>query len=642
MCGIAGILRFDGQSVEQDLLKRMTDIIAHRGPDGEGQWCSGPVGLGHRRLSIIDLSSHANQPMLSDDKQLVIVFNGEIYNYQELTQVLADNGVQCRTTSDTEVILNMYKVFGPTCVTQFRGMFAFAIWDEAEQHLFIARDRVGIKPLYYLRKGEVFVFASEIKAVAASGCSDLRVSRTALTGLMRFLVVPQPDSIFDDIYKLQPGRTLLVRTDGSVREDVYWEPDVTTPLDESCSEDEWIAAMDESLLESVRYHMVADVPVSAFLSGGLDSSAVVTLMRQQSPTQQFDTFSIGFPGQGKYDESSYARKVAELNQVDCHMHTINESFMDDLGSMAWHLDEPFAISSAFATYYLAKHAAKKTKVVLTGDGGDELFAGYLGYTNNHYMGSVAGVLPITTSYHILLSMMCSSRSRSPALLRILNGLGKRIGSEGLRYSHQVAQNSFLGSSAAFAPDFFYPAISAWPKNMVAHYYDSLGSEDRLRRKLFAEYKTRLVDEMLMKVDRMTMAHSLEARVPLLDHKVVEFAYGLPSHMKLRQQNNESITKYILKRTMESHLPEDIIYRKKQGFNVPVKSWLTGKFLGRVGDSILGGRLREAGVINPAGVGVLLKQQEAGQYNHNNLLMLLLVMEYWTEAYESRVGAISWA
>jgi len=205
----------------------------------------------------------------------------------------------------------------------------------------------------------------------------------------------------------------------------------------------------------------------------------------------------------------------------------------------------------------------------------------------------------------------------------------------------VAQNSFLGSSVAFAPDYFYPAISAWPENLVAHYYDSLGSEDRLSRKLFAEYKTRLVDEMLMKVDRMTMAHSLEARVPLLDHKVVEFSYRLPSHLKLRQQNNESITKYILKRTMESHLPKDIIYRKKQGFNVPVKSWLSGKFLERVGDAILGGRLREAGVISPAGVGVLLKQQGTGQYNHNNLLMLLLVMEYWTEAYESRIGAISW-
>jgi len=642
MCGIAGILKFDGQSVDQGLLRRMTDIIAHRGPDGEGQWCKGPVGLGHRRLSIIDLSHEADQPMVSGDGQVAIVFNGEIYNYQELAQVLADHGIQCRTTSDTEVILNMYRVFGPACVTQLRGMFAFAIWDKAEQHLFIARDRVGIKPLYYLRKGEAFVFASEIKSVAASGYSDLRVSRAALAGMMRFLVVPQPDSIFDDIQKLLPGRTLLVRADGGIREDVYWEPEAAGRPDDARDESEWISAMDEALLESVRYHMVADVPVSAFLSGGLDSSAVVTLMRQQAQSQQFDTFSIAFPGQEEYDEGPYARKVAELNRVDYHMHTINESFMDDLGSMAWHLDEPFAISSAFATYYLSAHAARKTKVVLTGDGGDELFAGYLGYTNDHYLGSASPFLPVATLFRVLLTLMRSSRSSSPALLRVLNGLGKRCGSEGLRYSNQVAQNSFHGCSAAFSPDYFYPAISAWPENLVAHYYDSLGSEDRLRRKLFAEYKTRLVDEMLMKVDRMTMAHSLEARVPLLDHKVIEFAFGLPSYMKLRRQNGESITKYILKKTMESHLPQDIIYRKKQGFNVPVKTWLTGKFLERVGDAVLDGRLREAGVINSKGVGALLERQAAGQYNYNNLLLILLVMEYWADAYESRIGAISWA
>ncbi len=642
MCGIAGVLNFDGAPVDMDVLKVMTDIIAHRGPDGEGQWLRGPVGLGHRRLSIIDLSHEADQPMVSGDDSAVIVFNGEIYNYRELAKILADKGHPCRTQSDTEVILNLYQVYGPACLKYLRGMFAFAIWDDAKRELFLARDRVGIKPLYFLRSDKAFVFASEIKAIAVSGYSDKRISRDAIAGLMRFLVVPQPDTIFDDIHKLEPGRSLLVRPDGTVREEVYWQPPLGPVSGVAKSEQEWISELDALLRESVEYHMVADVPVGAFLSGGLDSSAVVSLMREQAQDQAIDTFSITFPGQAEFDEDRYARKVASLKGLAYHCDTINESFLDDFDTIAWHLDEPFAVSSAYATYYLAQRAAKKTKVVLTGDGGDELFAGYQGYLNDAYLeGGLLSALAGLSS-NVLFAISRVARPANRKFYRLLTGLARRGGRESLRYSEQRAQNSLHANSMAFNPEVFLSSLSSWEDNLLAHYYDDDLSGDRLRKKLYADYQTRLVDEMLMKVDRMTMAHSLEARVPLLDHKVVEFAFKLPSDLKIHRVNGQQEKKYILKRAMESYLPRDIIYREKQGFNIPVKNWMAGEALHVVSEKVLNGHLREWGLIDPDGVAELIKRQTSNRHSYTNMLVLLLALESWADVYQSRIGGVTWA
>ena len=359
MCGIAGILNLDGRPVDRGTLEKMTNIIAHRGPDSAGHWIQGNIGLGHRRLSIIDLSHAADQPMTSQAGSEVIVFNGEIYNYRELARDLEARGMGCRTHSDTEVILNLYRLHGTDCLRYLRGMFAFVIWDAERKQLFAARDRVGIKPLYYLLSKQAFVFGSEIKAVAASGYSAMKMSLNAFSGFVRFLVVPQPDSIFEDIKKLEPGHFMLINAEGRVHKEAYWSPGGFVNDAESLTDESWAERLTRELQASVAYHMVADVPVGAFLSGGLDSSAVVSLMREHAPDQSIDAFSIGFPGNEEFDEDRYAREVARLKKVDFHTGTIDENFLADMETMAWHLDEPFAVSSAYATFYLARSAAQK-------------------------------------------------------------------------------------------------------------------------------------------------------------------------------------------------------------------------------------------------------------------------------------------
>lgn len=640
MCGIAGILNFDGAPPDRAILNAMTDIITHRGPDSAGHWFGDSAAFGHRRLSIIDLSREADQPMVSSDGQAVIVFNGEIYNYQELAQTLQAKGLFCRTRSDTEVILNMYRLYGTECLRHFRGMFAFAIWDRSLRRLFAARDRIGIKPFYYLHSKTGFVFASEIKAIAVSGRSQLRLNMDALAGYLRFLVVPQPESIFSDIRKLEPGHHLVVTQDGMIQDTVYWTPPVQSSVPVPVKEKDRVAALDEVLNSSVRYHMVADVPVGAFLSGGLDSSAIVSLMRAQAPQQPIDAFSITFPGRADYDEDRYAREVARLKRVTYNADTVTENFVDDLEQIAWHLDEPFAVSSAYATYYLARTAARKTKVVLTGDGGDELFAGYAGYENNTYRrhGALAWFFGIGYQCCYALSKRMNPGSR--LLSRALTGLRRRSGSEGLRYSEQVAQNDLLAASLILRPDVLVHGLEAWGRNLMARYYDDLVDEDRLQRRLYAEFRTRLVDEMLMKVDRMTMAHSLEARVPLLDHEVVEFAFQQPSDMKLRMTDEGPVSKYIFKRSMEQYLPPEIVHRRKQGFNIPVKEWLDGGLLSVVRDRVLQGQLCASGLIDKRRAERLIKAHADRRHNFTSMLMVLLAFEGWSDAYRRRVGNIT--
>jgi asparagine synthase (glutamine-hydrolysing) len=322
-------------------------------------------------------------------------------------------------------------------------------------------------------------------------------------------------------------------------------------------------------------------------------------------------------------------------------HGSHSEFVPSARTIVWHLDEPFAISSAYATYYLARHAARKTKVVLTGDGGDELFAGYDGYADNGYLKRGVFFAPTNIAFHTLFAIARLLRPANSKFNRLLTGLARRTGSEGLRYSERLAQNSLLANSMAFKPEVFYGALTDWRANLVAHYYDGDSSGDRLHKKLLAEFKTRLVDEMLMKVDRMTMAHSLEARVPLLDHELAEFAFGLPSDMKMRRENGRYESKYIMKRAMEGILPNEIIYRKKQGFDIPVKGWLKGEFLRKVGDKVLGGHLREWGLIEPAGVIELMKRQSDSRHSYNNMLMLLLAFESWADVYHQRIGRITW-
>jgi asparagine synthase (glutamine-hydrolysing) len=619
----------------------MTDIIAHRGPDSEGVWVDGNVGLGHRRLSIIDLSEQAAQPMISEDRSAVITFNGEIYNYRELARSLESKGVIFSTRSDTEVILKLYATYGHGCVDHLRGMFAFAIWDRGKKELFLARDRVGIKPLYYLNAGGKFVFGSEIKAVLASGQSSRKLNRHAFFQYMRFLVVPQPDTIFEDVLKLEPGAYMIVDSRGGIRKSTYYSVNVSAGVRSPLTEQVYVERLDHLLRESVGYHMVADVPIGAFLSGGLDSSGVVAMMRRNAPNQAIKTFSIEFPQFPDFDEGRYARTVAADQGTDHTAGQFRESFLDDLDSIAWHLDEPFAVSSAFASFYLARSAAEKTKVVLTGDGGDELFAGYEGYKNERYRSPSTLVRKLlSVMYHVLLFAETLVRSRKTGIYRSLVRLGTRIGSEGVRYSQQVAQSGLYPMMLALDRGLFLESLRDWPTNLMARYYDASGSVDELGRKLYCEYKTRLVDEMLMKVDRMTMAHSLEARVPLLDHNVVDYAFALPAALKLHPTERGLEGKYALKRVMENYLPREIVYRNKQGFNIPIRPWLQGAFLEQVRERVSDGYLVKNRILDSAGVARIFANVGDQHVNYTGMLMLLLAFETWASVYSAKFGAIA--
>ena len=642
MCGIAGILEFAQERVDPDALRAMTEMLSHRGPDGGNTWLGRRVGLGHRRLSIIDLSDRAAQPMKSRDDATIITFNGEIYNYKELATALSKTGHTLRTTSDTEVILTLYEVHGIACLEYLRGMFAFAIWDGKKKQLFLARDRVGIKPLYYLLNRNRVVFASEIKAIAVSGYSSRKIDSRAFSQYLRLLVVPQPQTIFEDVQKLEPGRYLAIGEDGSVKSHTYWKAEPSVVTDDR-EDERYIDGLRDLLNESVRYHMVADVPVSAFLSGGLDSSAVVALMRENAPKQDIATFSTVFPGLPQFDEGRYAHIVAESMRTHHHANEFDQNFLHDYGKISWHLDEPFAVSSAYATFYLAKSAAEHTKVVLTGDGGDELFAGYSGYTNDAYLRHPSWVATTLTGiYSVTYLAERLTKTRNKKIYRLLSALCGRSGSEGLRYSGQVAQNSLYAMSLVLEDEVFLASLGFWRDNLLARYYDACESKERLLKKLYSEYMTRLVDEMLMKVDRMTMAHSLEARVPLLDHKVVEYAFQIPAGLKLRVTDDGQATKYVLKKAMEKYLPRDIIYRNKQGFNIPIKHWMHGAFLAKVSEKVLDGVLVKNGIVDREGVIRLLKLQKDGAHNYNNMLMLLLAFEVWVESYRQNIGEINWA
>jgi asparagine synthase (glutamine-hydrolysing) len=619
MCGIAGLLRFDGVAPDPALLHRMTDALAHRGPDGSGHWQEGPIALGHRRLAIIDLSVEANQPMWSSDGSLAIVFNGEIYNYRELALELAAAGLSCRTTSDTEVILNLYRLHGTDCLGKLRGMFALALWDRLQQRLFLARDRVGIKPLYILRRDGVFAFASEIKAIAVTGLSRLRVDRAALAGFFRFLVVPQPASIFDDIRKLEPGRYLLVTPDGAVREETWWTPPAPVGAGADGDDAAQITGLADTLRESVRYHMVADVPVGAFLSGGLDSSAVVSLMRAEAPGKPIHAFSIGFPGQATYDEEPYARQVAALKQVDFHAGTIDERFLDDLDAMVWHLDEPFAISSAWATYYLARQAARQMKVVLTGDGGDELFAGYWRHSRAELENRVRGMLGPAAVVVPALVPKLAPESRRAGLLPLGMPAAQAYAwkHSGLVFDPMLKRGLYSGGFAARCRGFDV-------SQRFRDYYDRSDAADALGRALYVDFKTSLVDGILVKVDRTSMAHGLEIRSPLLDHHIVEFAARVPSSLKLRSNRG----KHLLTQAASDRLPRSVLDRPKHGLTTPVAKWLREDWREMAHDCLLGPTAVARGLFEPRFVESLWTMHLAGRDLYTQHLWTLVMLELW--------------
>ena len=589
----------------------MRDTLTHRGPDGAGEFVGEGVGLAHRRLSIIDLGG-GTQPMENEDGSLVLVFNGEIYNYLELKPDLESRGHRFRTTSDTEVILHLYEELGPACVEALNGMFAFALWDKRERRLLLARDRLGKKPLYYQQLGDSLIFASELKALRQHPRVEARISPTALDDYLAYGYVPYDRCILEGVQKLPPGCTLRWEQ-GEARVERYW--DVTFVTATGPDEATWIEELEDLLRQAIRIRLRSDVPLGVFLSGGADSSAIAALASFESASK-VKTFSIGFD-ERDYDELAYARLIAERYGTEHHELIVRDHDLAVLPELVYHLDEPFADPSALPTYYVCREARKHVTVCLSGDGGDEVFAGYTRYEQaqrhnrwdglrglgvSKLCGVVSGLVPRAVPGRGTLERLAVLGAQRYALqVGIFSATERR---ELLRGDlRQVVQ----ADGALFAP-----------------YFDSDGERDLVTRLQHADQKTYLPDDILVKVDRMSMQNSLEVRAPLLDYRVVEFANSIPSTLKLPAGQ----LKGLLKKMLAPYLPEAVLRRRKMGFGIPIKHWFRGARRRYAHELLLGSDARSRCLLDPGAVERLLRDHERGGRDLSPKVWALVTLEHW--------------
>ncbi len=620
MCGIAGIVDLtDRREPDRALLERMNQSQFHRGPDEGGYHLEAGVGLAHRRLSIIDLSA-GQQPMHSADGERVVVFNGEIYNFIEVRKKLQALGQQFRTHSDTEVILAGWAVWGEQCVDHFRGMFAFALWDRPRQTLFLARDRLGVKPLYYALIDGWLLFGSELKVLLCDPRLSRRLDPTAIEEYFALGYVPDPKCILSSVQKLPAGHTLcLQRGQGVPASREYWDIPFT-PLPQA-SEAELAEELIERLREAVTIRMIAEV-LGAFLSGGVDSSAVVAMMAQ-AQQEPVNTCSIGFDV-AAFDESSYALQVAERYHTQHHVKRVDPNDFDLIDRLAALYDEPFADSSALPTYRVCQLARERVTVALSGDGGDENFAGYRRYRWHMNEERLRGLLPRTIRRPLFgtLGRLYPKLDWAPRYLRAQSTFQAlaRDPIEGYFHNFSIlvdAQRDQLYSDAFKRQLQGYRAVE-----LFRHHAERAPTEDPLARVQYIDMKTYLVGDILTKVDRASMAHALEVREPLLDHLLIEWASGLPADFKLRGQQG----KYLLKRALEPHLSNEILYRDKMGFAVPLANWFRGPLKERLRRSLLEGVLADSGLFNGDSITQLVEQHQSGRRDHSAALWSLLMFE----------------
>jgi asparagine synthase (glutamine-hydrolysing) len=622
MCGICGFFQSEPKAGER-VLRAMNGRIVHRGPDDEGYYFDGRVGLAARRLSIIDLST-GHQPLSSASERSWIAYNGEVYNFEELRGELLAKGVSFRTRSDTEVVVNLYEDYGLDFVGKLRGMFAFAIFDRKNDRLVLARDRIGKKPLYYavLPGNAGLVFASEIKSILEYPGIERAVDPEALDLFLTLEYVPAPVSIFKGIRKLPAGH-ILVLENGRISLSRYWDVE-RRDTQKTFTElrEEFLGLLEES----VRIRMISDVPLGAFLSGGIDSSAIVAMMARISP-RPVKTFSIGFE-EKSYSELEYSRRVAGLFGTDHYVRTLSPDIADLVVRLSRVLDEPLGDFSNFPTYLVSKTAREKVTVVLSGDGGDEIFGGY-----EHYIAQKIG-RSLDFPLLRLLRMPLSNAGRFFIPSALKKGAVNRIKrfSEGLGYS---ARNRhfrwmlFLSSEQkkrlympTFLRDDFLDDIC--DREPFAAFFESSRRFDGINRDLYLDLKTYLVDDIMVKVDRMSMAASLEARAPLLDHKLVEFAFSLPPGMKVRG----ATTKWFFKKAMEGILPPEVIYRRKEGFSIPIKSWLKRELKDLMLEYLSEKRIRDLGIFQHAYVASMIDDHLCNRENHSHRLWALILFHLW--------------
>ncbi|SRR5579883_60659 len=617
MCGICGKLNFDLQApVSRPLLKAMTDHIEHRGPDDEGYYTSTGVGLGFRRLSIIDLST-GHQPISNEDGTVWIVFNGEIYNYRSLRTELIAKGHVFRSDTDTEVIVHLYEELGERCLEKLRGMFAFAIWDDRNKTLFLARDRVGIKPLYYYRSDECLIFGSEMKSILVDSGVNRDLNPATIDRILTFQYSPGSDTLFKHIYKLMPG--CYLRAQGrKVEVKQYWDLQFRR-TDISLKEAE--RRLVEILEETVRLHMISDVPVGFLLSGGLDSTGLLSIA-SAGADRQLSSFTVGFSGSQVTDERPYAKLAADRFHTEHHEITFSaKEFEAVLPKYIWHMEEPVCEPPAIALYYVSKLARNYVKVLISGEGGDEAFAGYQNYRSIFWLerfkaglGPLAGVLSAGLS------------AAAPVLPRRLRKYAPLLG--------MPLESYYLGRTASKSAD--WNIYSDGLRHRIDREFSLHPATEALQRSrpygpvnrmLYVDTKTWLPDDLLVKADKITMANSIELRVPLLDHELLEFAASLPDEFKV----NGFSTKYILKRVMKNRVPPEIVNRKKTGFPVPYASWFRGELQPWVRDILLDRRTLQRGYFVPARVEELISNNfETGA--HPKEIFSLAMLELWHRAF----------
>ena len=621
MCGITGFVRNDGKPVDEALLARMNEAIRHRGPDEDGFYVNGSVGMAMRRLAIIDLKG-GQQPIHNQDRTAWIVFNGEIYNYLELRQKLEKLGHTFYTNSDTEAIVHAYDQYGADCPKHLRGMFAFAIWNERDQELFLARDRVGKKPLLYAHvDGGHLIFGSEFSGLLLHPDVSRDIEPEALDYYLSYMCIPAPLTAYRAIRKLSPGHWLRWRK-GEVVTERYWQPDFTKKLD--IGEEEAGERTVEILREATRVRLMSEVPLGAFLSGGIDSSAVVALMAQES-SERVKTFSIGFDEQD-FSELHHARRIAEHVGADHHEFIVRPDAVEVLPMLVEHYGEPYADSSAVPTYYVAKETRKHVTVALNGDGGDESFAGYERYI----------AMGLTEKYRRVPSFLRESviketvnliptsptkRSMARSVKRLLDGVSRpRVD----RYAYWVSVFNDDTKKPLYSDGFRAQTQLADPTGVLETWFKRANGIGIVDAMLLTDQMTYLPNDLLVKVDIATMAVSLEARSPFLDHHVIEFAASLPEKLKLRRLT----TKYLLKKVLRKLLPSENLDRRKMGFGVPIGHWFRGKMQPFLREVILSDKALRRGMFKPETVRQLVELHTRGERDYSHQLWTLLMLELW--------------
>ena len=628
MCGIAGIASLSDNKVKIDTLKRMMNVIRHRGPDDEGTYMSHTqhprvkfkVGLGHKRLSIIDIEG-GHQPMCNKDKTVWIVYNGEIYNFPELRERLIETGHKFTTESDTEVLLHLYEQKGIKCLEDLRGMFAFCIWDIEKERLFLARDRIGQKPLFYYYNNGVFIFASEIKAILEHDIVKRELDLESLDTYLTYGYTPSPFTMFNSIEKLQPAHYILCTKD-TFEIDRYWDLSFSNKTRLGLPECE--KALYDVLGEAVKMRLISDVPLGAFLSGGVDSSCIVALMSKLS-SKKVRTFSIGFEEQG-FDELKYARFISKRFNTDHKEFIVKPRALEVLPKLAWHYDQPFADSSSIPTYYVSKMTREHVTVALNGDGGDESFAGYRRYRG--------------------VKLACKIKKFPRSLLKAGYHAG-RYSRYAKRFFSGLMNNGDLEGAYVEWLNYFTTGEKEklYSKNVksllkkdrsvsyIKEVINECDAEDPVEKIMGADVKSYLAEDLLIKADIATMANSLEGRSPFLDHKVMEFAASLPIDYKLKGFNS----KYILKRAFAKDLPSHFLNRRKKGFAVPVGKWFSNELSSFVKDMLLDKKSIDRGFFSKDYIENILREHTSGADDHTHRIYALLSFEMWHRIFIDRQG-----